>query len=916
MLTMATIHVDGEEYEVDGAENLLQACLSLGLDIPYFCWHPALGSVGACRQCAVKQFQGPDDKRGRLVMSCMTPASDGSYIAIEDEEAKKFREAVVEFLMVNHPHDCPVCEEGGNCHLQDMTVMTGHSFRKYRFNKRTHNNQELGPFINHEMNRCIACYRCVRYYKDYAGGEDFGVYGSHDNVYFGRPEDGTLESEFSGNLVEVCPTGVFTDKTHSERYNRKWDMQFAPSICQQCSVGCNTSPGERYGELRRIENRYNGTVNHYFLCDRGRFGYGYVNLKDRPRSPQQLRGQDWIHLNPEQAMEGAADVLRQSKKTIGIGSPRASLESNYALRQLVGAENYSNGIEAGELARVQLMQKVLRESGLYTPSLREMEGYDAVLVLGEDVTQTGARIALALRQAVKGKAREMAAAQRVADWQIAAVQNIGQHAKYPLFVTNIDSTRLDDVAAWNYSASVAEQARLGFAIAHGIDSSAPAVADLPASLKSKVDIIVQALSGARKPLIVTGSGAGSEEIIQAATNIALALKKQGLETGITFVAAEANSMGVAMMGGSSIDDALTQIESGEADTLIVMENDLYRHASRARIDAALAKIENLIVVDHQRTEVMDKATLILSAASFAESDGTLVNQEGRAQRFFQVYEPSFYDKDAAHKSYILESWRWLHSLDSVYNSRRLDWTLLDHVVSAVAQEFPQLAGIVNAAPDASFRIKGLKIAREPHRYSGRTAMMADVSVHEKRQPQDNDTAFAYSMEGYSAPEADRQQIPFAWAPGWNSPQAWNKFQSEVGGKLRSGDPGVRLIEKAESGELAYFDAVVNVAANGENSWQVAPYYHLFGSDEMSQRSDVIQQRMPEAYVMLNPQDAAKLSVNTGSVVAFSCEGSDLKLPVRISAALEAGFIGLPLGLPGISPALVGKRVDNLKETTV
>ncbi|MBK5145327.1 NADH-quinone oxidoreductase subunit NuoG [Budviciaceae bacterium BWR-B9] len=913
---MATIHVDGEEYEVDGAENLLQACLSLGLDIPYFCWHPALGSVGACRQCAVKQFQGPDDKRGRLVMSCMTPASDGSYIAIEDEEAKKFREAVVEFLMVNHPHDCPVCEEGGNCHLQDMTVMTGHSFRKYRFNKRTHNNQELGPFINHEMNRCIACYRCVRYYKDYAGGEDFGVYGSHDNVYFGRPEDGTLESEFSGNLVEVCPTGVFTDKTHSERYNRKWDMQFAPSICQQCSVGCNTSPGERYGELRRIENRYNGTVNHYFLCDRGRFGYGYVNLKDRPRSPQQLRGQDWIHLNPEQAMEGAADVLRQSKKTIGIGSPRASLESNYALRQLVGAENYSSGIEAGELARVQLMQKVMRESGLYTPSLREMEGYDAVLVLGEDVTQTGARIALALRQAVKGKAREMAAAQRVADWQIAAVQNIGQHAKYPLFVTNIDSTRLDDVAAWNYSASVAEQARLGFSIAHGIDSSAPAVADLPASLKSKVDIIVQALSGARKPLIVTGSGAGSEEIIQAATNIALALKKQGLETGITFVAAEANSMGVAMMGGSSIDDALTQIESGEADTLIVMENDLYRHASRARIDAALAKIENLIVVDHQRTEVMDKATLILSAASFAESDGTLVNQEGRAQRFFQVYEPSFYDKDAAHKSYILESWRWLHSLDSVYNSRRLDWTLLDHVVSAVAQEFPQLAGIVNAAPDASFRIKGLKIAREPHRYSGRTAMMADVSVHEKRQPQDNDTAFAYSMEGYSAPEADRQQIPFAWAPGWNSPQAWNKFQSEVGGKLRSGDPGVRLIEKAESGELAYFDAVVNVAANGENSWQVAPYYHLFGSDEMSQRSDVIQQRMPEAYVMLNPQDAAKLSVNVGSVVAFSCEGSDLKLPVRISDALEAGFIGLPLGLPGISPALVGKRVDNLKETTV
>ena len=194
---MATIHVDGKEYEVNGADNLLEACLSLGLDIPYFCWHPALGSVGACRQCAVKQYQNAEDTRGRLVMSCMTPASDGTFISIDDEEAKQFRESVVEWLMTNHPHDCPVCEEGGNCHLQDMTVMTGHSFRRYRFTKRTHRNQDLGPFISHEMNRCIACYRCVRYYKDYADGTDLGVYGAHDNVYFGRPEDGTLESEFA-----------------------------------------------------------------------------------------------------------------------------------------------------------------------------------------------------------------------------------------------------------------------------------------------------------------------------------------------------------------------------------------------------------------------------------------------------------------------------------------------------------------------------------------------------------------------------------------------------------------------------------------------------------------------------------------------------------------------------------------------
>ena len=908
MFTMATIHVDGKEYDVDGADNLLQACLSLGLDIPYFCWHPALGSVGACRQCAVKQFQNAEDTRGRLVMSCMTPATDGTFISIDDGEAKEFRQSVVEWLMTNHPHDCPVCEEGGNCHLQDMTVMTGHSFRRYRFTKRTHRNQDLGPFISHEMNRCIACYRCVRYYKDYADGTDLGVYGAHDNVYFGRPEDGTLESEFSGNLVEVCPTGVFTDKTHSERYNRKWDMQYAPSICQQCSVGCNTSPGERYGELRRIENRYNGTVNQYFLCDRGRFGYGYVNAKDRPRQPVQRRGSDLIALNAEQAMQGAADVLRQAKKIIGIGSARASVESNFALRELVGAENFSTGIPAAEQARLELMLKVLRDSGVHTPTLREIESYDAVLVLGEDLTQTGARVALSVRQAVKGKARQMAAAQKVADWQIAAIMNIGQHAKHPLFVTNVDQTRLDDIAAWSYRAPVEDQARLGFAIANALDETAPAVSGIDRELSGKIDVVVQALAGAKKPLIISGVHSGSEAMIQAAANVARALKMRGADVGITLLAGAANSVGLGLIGGHPLETALDELESGAADAVIIMENDLYRHAAKAKVDAALSNAANVIVIDHQQTATSDKAGLLLSGASFAESDGTLVNQEGRAQRFFQVYDPTYYDDTVQ----ILESWRWLHSLHSTINSREVDWTRLDDVIDACVKALPQLAGIKEAAPNASFRIRGQKLAREPHRYSGRTAMRANISVHEPRQPQDKDTMFAFSMEGNNQPSAPRSQIPFAWAPGWNSPQAWNKFQDEVGGHLRNGDPGVRLFEAGDA-QLGWFGAVPDAFAGEAGSWRVAPYFHLFGSEEMTQRSAVIQQRMPEPYVMVNPDDAMKLGVNAGTAIEFSCAGETLRLPVRLSETLQAGQVGLPVGLPGIPPFLAGARIDNLQE---
>ncbi|STU34967.1 NADH-ubiquinone oxidoreductase subunit G [Klebsiella pneumoniae] len=607
-------------------------------------------------------------------------------------------------------------------------------------------------------------------------------------------------------------------------------------------------------------------------------------------------------------MQGAADILRQSKKVIGIGSPRASIESNFALRELVGADNFYTGIAKGEQARLQMMLKVLREGGIHTPSLRDIESYDAVLVLGEDITQSGARVALAVRQAVKGKAREMAAAQKVADWQIAAILNIGQRAKHPLFVTNVDDTRLDDIAAWTYRAPVEDQARLGFAIAHALDDSAPAVDGLSQDLQGKVDVIVQALAGAKKPLIISGTNAGSMEIIQAAANVAKALKGRGADVGVTMVARAVNSVGLGMIGGGSLEEALDELESGAADAVIVLENDLHRHASAARVDAALAKAPLVMVVDHQRTAIMDKAHLVLSAASFAESDGTVVNNEGRAQRFFQVYDPAYYDA----KTVMLESWRWLHSLHSTVNNRQVDWTQLDHVIDAAIAALPQLAGIKDAAPDATFRIRGQKLAREPHRYSGRTAMRANISVHEPRQPQDKDTMFAFSMEGNNQPSAPRSQIPFAWAPGWNSPQAWNKFQDEVGGKLRHGDPGVRLFEASASG-LEYFTAVPASFQAEEGKWRIAPYYHLFGSDELSQRAPVFQSRMPEPYIKLNPADAAKLGVNPGAMLSFSVEGQTLRLPLVISEGLTAGQVGLPMGMPGIAPVLTGSRIDSLQE---
>ena len=357
---MATVYVDNQPYQMNPKQNLLHGCLSLGMNVPYFCWHPALGSVGACRQCAVKQFKDEADTHGKIVMACMTPAAEGTRISIQDPEAAEFRAAIIEGLMLNHPHDCPVCDEGGECHLQDMTVMTGHDYRRYTFEKRTFRNQYLGPFVNHEMNRCIQCYRCVRFYREYAGGGDLNAFALRNIVFFGRDHDGALESEFAGNLVEVCPTGVFTDATLKRHYTRKWDLQMAPSVCVHCALGCNITAGERYGMLRRVVNRYNGEVNGYFLCDRGRFGYEFVNSERRIRQP--------IRQGSAVTEEAALGYLRElaSGKAIGIGSPRASLESNFALRSLVGEGRFYAGISTAESRLLKLMLDILRNGPAHT----------------------------------------------------------------------------------------------------------------------------------------------------------------------------------------------------------------------------------------------------------------------------------------------------------------------------------------------------------------------------------------------------------------------------------------------------------------------------------------------------------------------------------------------------------------------
>lgn len=888
---MIKIQIDGKLYDADPAKNLLETCLALGLDIPHFCYHGALGSVGACRLCAVKKFRNAEDQRGKIVMSCMEPIVEGLIVTTEDTEVKEFRAAVIEGLMTNHPHDCPVCDEGGECHLQDMTVMTGHNYRRFDFRKRTYKNQDLGPFIHHEMNRCIQCYRCVRFYRDYAGGNDLNAFSSKNTVYFGRQEDGTLENEFSGNLVEICPTGVFTDKTLMKHYTRKWDLSNAPSVCVGCSVGCNTIASERYDSLRRIMSRYNGEVNGYFLCDRGRFGYEFVNDEKRIRKAKIRSGKDQPlqEVSDETLYLKLKDAFSGNQKVIGIGSPRASLESNYALSVLVGKDNFYSGISEKEQQLTKTVVEFLQQSGIQTPSLKQIEKADAVLILGEDLVNTAPMIALAIRQASRNLGKEMATKLGIPAWNADPVIQVTQDYKSPVFIATPFKDSLDELSEDTYRASYADIAGLGYAIASLLSTEAPKFKLKNTEQQALAEKIATTLGNAKNPLVISGITCGDEKVVQAACNIANALQAKGNKGMLSMVLPECNSMGLAFLEGKYLEDAISG-STQETDTLIILENDLYRRANEVLVDQLLEKSKQVIVLDQLTNKTTLKADIGIPAATFAESEGTLVNNEGRAQRYY---------KTIVNKDQVKESWRWLAECIRIKNNAEtVPWKRFDDIATSMIADIPAFNKLKDYFSDADFRMINEKIPRQPMRYSGRTSIHAKTAVSEKGIEQDLDSPLSFSMEG-SQINPPASLTPFYWAPGWNSVQAENKYLEEPNGKMKGGDSGMRLLEPKDNPVRSYFKADTGSVELQKGECRLVPVYQIFGSEELSSASATLAKRIPEPFVYLNPEDAKALDVNENEFIQLVASKIVLKIKVKIEESIGPGIAGLAVGLPGM-----------------
>ena len=711
------ILVDGTAVTLRPDDNLLAGCVKAGIDVPYFCWHPAMGSVGACRQCAVKLFAGPADTVGKIVMACMTPVTAGMRVGVAEAEAIAAREGVVEFVLANHPHDCPVCEVGGECHLQDMTAMTGHVSRRPRFEKRTHRSQDLGPFVKHEMNRCIGCYRCVRFYQDVCGGTDFGVFGSAKNVFFGRAQDGALESPFAGNLVEVCPTGVFVDKPFSANFRRKWDMRSTPSVCPHCAVGCNISIQERDGVFRRAVNRFNASLNEYFLCDRGRFGVGFLQGPSRLRVSRDRYGKVFAR---HAAVAHLAKIFA-SGKAVGVGSARASLESNFALRRLAGAARFYAGLTAHEVGVAQAALAAMRR--VSTATLAQVARADAILILGPDPQVVAPRLGLALRQAATRPNDALLAAREIPAWHDAAARTAMAGQKNPVFVVGPAPTALDALARLAVRMTAEDTVAYALEVAH-----------------SPAGEVTDALLTAKTPVVVAG---GSAALIVAGAKIVAALEARGIKARFVPLLAAANSIGLACMGAESAGSCATA-----GAQMVALENDFFGAAG-------LAAAASVTVLDHIETATAQAADFCVAVGSFADTDGMFVNLEGRAQPF---YKAIFGENDAPAAWEILRDAGILAGILPPGT-----WPTRAALLADMAEEFSDLAPCLRALPaPGEPKPPGL-----PHRFSGRTASRAHVDVREAGPPMRAESPFGTTMEGAAQHGAE----PLVWAPGWNSGQA-------------------------------------------------------------------------------------------------------------------------------------------------
>jgi NADH-quinone oxidoreductase subunit G len=672
---MPKLIIDEQEIEVPEGMTVLQAAELLGIEIPVFCYHPKLSIAGNCRMCLVDM-----DKSPKPIASCAMPASEGMVIRTTTPMVKKARQGVLEFLLINHPLDCPICDQGGECDLQDITMAYGGDSSRFDLNKRAVPEKDFGPLIETAMNRCIQCTRCIRFATEVAGVPELGATGRGEDMEIGTYIEKTITSELSGNMIDICPVGALTSKPYNYR-GRSWELSSTPSIDVLDGVGSSIRIDSRGREVMRILPRLNDEINEDWISDKTRFSYDGLKYQrlDQPyaRGPDgRLKPVSW-----EVAFKVIVDRLRHipGNHIAAIAGDMVDLEAMVALKDLMAAigsphiDCRQDGVEIGNDPRC---------SYLFNTTIQRIERADFCLLIGANPRWEAPLINARLRKNYLFTGLPVAL--------LGAHHDLG----YPIDHLGNDPLLLEKILKGKHSISTAMKTAQFPMVIVGQEAlrrdDGPAILNLTRQIADKYDLIHDA------KLHAHDHWNGFNVLHTAASRVG------GLDLGF-----------LPAPKGYGVKEILKAVSRKEIEVVYLLGAD--------EIDMTFFKNAFVIYQGHHGDRGAAAADVILPGAAYTEKSGTYVNVEGRVQRSLKAVAPPGEAK---------EDWKIIKAL-----SERLGLEIPYNTIKDVRNRLVEVnplfeeLDMVQRAPWVEFSYDGL-ISSDPFESSIENFYMTDpISRH-------------------------------------------------------------------------------------------------------------------------------------------------------------------------------------------
>ncbi len=641
---MPKLTIDGTEVEVEAGLTILQACEELGIEIPRFCFHERLSIAGNCRMCLVAM-----EKSAKPVASCAMPVAEGMVIDTQSPKVRAMRKGVMEFLLINHPLDCPICDQGGECDLQDQAMAYGFDRSRFAENKRAVEDKNFGPLVKTIMTRCIHCTRCIRFATEVAGVPELGATGRGESMEVGTYVEKALSSELSGNIIDLCPVGALTSKPYAY-VARPWELRKIETIDVHDAVGSNIRVDLRGNEVLRVLPRINDDVNEEWISDKTRFACDGLRRQrlDRPFVRDQGR------LRPASWGEAFARITEKVGVTPGdrmaaIAGDLACAESMLLLKTLMttlGSGNLDCRQDGSALPAVP------RSAYLFNSTIAGIEAADALLLVGTDPRHEAAVLNARIRKR----------------WLMGgfAIGRIGPESDltYKVHELGADPSAMNALSATDHAfGKILAAAKRPMLILGMAALTRPDGAAILAAARALAE---------HYGMIDTAAGWNGFNVLHTA-----AARVGGLDLG--FVPGD---------GGRDLDGILAGAEAGEIDLVYLLGAD---ELDTSRLGSAF-----VIYQGHHGDAGAARADVILPGAAYTEKTATYVNIEGRVQRATQAGDPP---GDAR------EDWAILRALSDVLG-RRLPVDSLADVQAALVSANPLFAAIDEAPLDASWEVFG------------------------------------------------------------------------------------------------------------------------------------------------------------------------------------------------------------------